>query len=551
MKRTAVFAIAVCVAFAWGQAYDEAPMNPVIAGLEPAPGGPEAERSPVRFSRPANPGEVDWATVGPGGRQILEDEATIPLTPFIDWDNDVMIDELPVLPTGGKISADVAPNGDIYVAIWAPVTGQDTIYHYRSTDGGQTWDQFSRLRSAVRYRDMVLRIGSDAGGDWIYTFMVHQDAGGLYVRRLRPDLSDFNFIQIVGGDSIRRIAADRNVESPQHLFIAYETDIGSIRRASSSNEAMSWGNTGYVAAAAFRPAIAAGGDGYVYITYIYRSDSTRYQVGRYTNNFISPGMVFNYVGTDPDNRFLEVSVAGARTAPGASQTAILLTTCKWAPNDNDRALYAYTTNGGVSWSHEPWPPTNIARETWRARGPYIRSSYYNPGDLFRGIVTMPEATTGFDSLVYAFSRPTSPSNWEQRDVHNDHRITGEFGGQTDASSRNAGAFIAYRQYGNRRIWFDGYNFTGVAEGVKPVPVAEPVRVPFGRNEVRLSLDRPAPVRVVVFDGAGREVGVVHDGTLAAGEHRLPVTAGAPARGVYFVSVDIAGRRQTGKLVLAD
>lgn len=550
MTRTIVLTLAVCTALAWAVPSDPTTPPP---GLVPAatyvPDGPsDAELAPVGTSRPTSPAEVDWAAVGDPSREIPEDETTIPLTPFIDWGDDKLIAELATDPTLGKLAADVAPNGDIYVAAltrWTP--GEDTIHHFRSTNGGLDWEVLTYTR-ADTIKDFTMRVGSDAGGVWIYTFQIQN--GGLVVRRIRPDASAWGWSWIITGDTIRRVSADRNVETPQHLFVAWEDNAGRIRMQSSSDSAQTWGNHRNVASKGQNPALAAGGDGYVYVNWIHQPESTFYWVGRYTNNLISPTFVFSRIDSVATYRFRETSVAAARTTPGSSQRAIVFNTVRHANNDNHGPRYAVTTDGGVSWTASFWPVTNQARETWRARGPYIRFSY-ETSTIFRGIVTMPEATTSFDTLVYAYSRIASPTTWEARGVHNDYRATGEYGAQVDASSQTGGAFIVYRQWASRNIWFDGWNWTGVEENGNPVPVADPVTLPFGRNEVRLNLDRPSTVRAVLFDGAGREVAKLHDGTLDAGRHNLPVPTGRLARGVYFVNVDLTGARWTGKLVLTD
>lgn len=84
----------------------------------------------------------------------------------------------------------------------------------------------------------------------------------------------------------------------------------------------------------------------------------------------------------------------------------------------------------------------------------------------------------------------------------------------------------------------GTPFTVAAEGepgrrTGPTLTASqnPVR---GSAWLDLGLDRPASVRLQVFDATGRQLHVLHDGPLPAGTHRLPFDATRLPSGVYVV-----------------
>jgi hypothetical protein len=67
--------------------------------------------------------------------------------------------------------------------------------------------------------------------------------------------------------------------------------------------------------------------------------------------------------------------------------------------------------------------------------------------------------------------------------------------------------------------------------------------------------RDGAVRIRLFDGAGRLVRTVLDGSLPAGPHALPLdprdASGRPlASGIYFYRVDAAGEAMTGRFVVA-
>ena len=66
----------------------------------------------------------------------------------------------------------------------------------------------------------------------------------------------------------------------------------------------------------------------------------------------------------------------------------------------------------------------------------------------------------------------------------------------------------------------------------------------GEATVRFRLDAPATVRLVVYDGLGREVGRLVDGTRSAGDHTARLDTEALVPGVYHVRLDADGRTAT-------
>ena len=459
-----------------------------------------------------------------------------------DWGNDVLI-MAHGIPTFGNLSTDQDElTGDMYVSVVVPHTGvDDTAYTYRSQDGGETWQQFGVVVGASGtggIRDHEILVGHEGGEAWIYDFVLYEGAsttGGLYVRRIRPDYTDWTWTQIVPwGDTLVNVHVDRNIETPQHIFACWETNTNDgIRMQSSSDYSLTWGNARYVSNGSHVPSVCAGGDGYVYISY-QSQDTVRIQIGRYTNNLINPSYNFEVVDDSPEGDFTP-SVAAARTTPGASQVAWVLYKHNHQPNRDIHV--GWTTDGGQSWSSEPWPPTNFSHTTWDMKWPYIRVSY-NSG-LLRAVATVPE--TGDDSLVYAFSRNTSPTTWEDRGVHNDHGITGEFGARVEYSADCAGGYIAYREFASANVWCDAWDFvTGIAENevgtvhnffnLIPNPAVDVAKLNYTTTKQGI-------VNISVYDITGRVVENLMDGSRPVGEHTVNLDVQNLAAGVYFVKVD--------------
>jgi hypothetical protein len=518
-------------------------------------GGPSAEeQSPGAVSIPAGPVGPDHAPVCGGGPA---DKADRPLgrgARRSDWADDVLVGSPSTVPMFGALSTDYdATNGDIYVALLDPGDGfEDTVWVWRSTDAGRNWTALYRLFGSAVYggiEDVILRVGGDAGGTWVYNFIrtTGGDSSGVWCVRMRADGSSYGAAQVEpGGDSIVRMSVDRNTETPQHLFVGWQTLGGGLFMMSCSDSGLTWANRVYVAATRRQPAVCAGGGGYVYIAYMDDVDSTYCRVGRATNNLVAPVWAFVTVDSNPDHRFRDIAVAAARSTPGDSQTAVALATCRYASVNNIGPRYGWTRNGGVSWSGDIWPVTNQARATWDARFPSVRCSYGNGSTLLRAVVVMRETTTEWDTIVYAFTRPASPNVWESRATPNDFRQTGEFAPVVDYSSDLSGGYVAYREYGARNVFFDGWNWTTGVEGERELRAEPAVTTVFGRT-VRFNLTRPTEVRAVLHDRIGRAVAVLARGRLAAGEHSFNLPARL-SRGVYFLRLDMGAASISTKVV---
>jgi hypothetical protein len=497
-----------------------------------------------------NTTEPDQALIG-GGGTATPSESDDPAWqhPPRDWGDDILVDDF-TYESSGRISVDNdQTTGDIYVCLLnrdATAEG-DTAHVRRSTDGGASWSEFPLIRGTSGNGNLVdvqLLVGKGPGDTtWVYLFNASDGSAGLRVRMMTPNGSEFRWVTISPEATVVRIAVDRNTENPQHLFCFWEEADGDVRGMSSTDGGYTWGNATYVSGARRDLAFAAGGDGYGYVAYCSNTaDSTYYRIGRFNNNLVSPDWVFNYVDSNYQRHFRTLSITADRTAPGASQTAVTLVTYRH-DNNNIGPRYAYTANGGTSWTSTFWPVTNQGRETWLALHPRIRRSYDSP--LFRAMVSMRETTTNWDTIVYAFTRATDPTTWEDRTQINDYRNTGEVPHDLSYSSETSGGFVAYRQYGMGTVWMDGWNFTGVA--ANPMPAQQrSVSAALG-GEANLALAHRARVTAALYDQNGRKAAEIFSGTLEAGEHHLRAPDGL-ARGVYFLRVAIDGRNELAKLV---
>jgi hypothetical protein len=465
--------------------------------------------------------------------------------PACDWGDDVLVGER-VQETSGRISVDNDNlSGDIYVCMLnRDATTADTAHIWRSTNGGATWASHPHVIGGAVQGNIVdaqILCGHGPGDTtWLY-FVEATDSVGLRIRRTTADGSTFHWQVIDTTSTIVRVAIDRNIENPEHLFCVWTEADGDVRAMSSTNAGTTWANATYIAGGRRGASFAAGGDGYGYVAYMDDTDSTYYRIGRFNNNLVSPTWSFNDVDTGSIRRFREVSIAADRTAPGDSQVAIAFAAYRRTDNNNIGPRYGWTLNGGTSWSASFWPVTNQTHSTWLARFPRIRRPYDSPG--FRAIVSMPETTTAWDTIVYAYTTASDPTNWINRGEYNDHRNTGEVSHDIGFSSLTSGGFIAYREYGLGKVWFDGYNnYTGIGAGPTPVHPRRMTTV-FGGG-ANLTLSGRSQVKASVYDQNGRLVRELFNGTMDAGQHKLIPAAS----GVSFLRVTVDGKTETAKLI---
>lgn len=477
--------------------------------------------------------EIAPSNTFPGRKEEISRDNPQPL-----WGTDVLVISKGN-PTFGNLSTDHDElNGDMYVSLLVPKSDEnDTVYTYRSQDGGQTWQYFmiqAGNTTTGGIRDHEIVVGGDAGGTWIYSIVLYDGSGsygGIWCLRVRNDMSGATWNQVlVAGDTIANLSCGRNVENPQHLFLAWQTTTKNIDMESSSNLGTTWGNHRNVASGALNANVCAGGDGYVYICY-QESDTTAIRVGRYTNNLISPSFIFNSIDTTSEGDFYPAIAAG-RTTPGTSQIALILYRHMHS-NGNADFHYGYTLNGGVNWTSAPWPVTNQVHSPFDFRYPFARVSYGS--SLFRAGGTL---LGTYDSLVYAYAQGSDPTNWADRHILNDYDATGEFGSKVGYSDDCSGGYVVYRGFGSASIWCDAYNFTGIVEQKADASRLFTFAPNPNQGNAKLSyaLNRDGNVRIAVYDASGRLLQNLINENQKAGLHTASLNVNLP-NGVYFVRLD--------------
>ncbi len=432
--------------------------------------GPDT-RSHVREVRAeVQPGDMGLVNAPKFGGK----EEGAPFTPL--WGTDALIRNASTGTPNG-LAMDVADNGDIFVAVLIKGSGyrDDTLEVWESTDGGQTWSRHVQLGVIGEIDPQGIDLAVGPGADpWLYVVVNWDDSStstigqGLYFRRIRTDGSDWDWFEIVPGDTIDRPRISVNADG--YLALTYVTNSNRVYRGVSTDSGDTWdvrfANTGTTWAEVY---ISDNGRGY----HAYVMGDTNVVVVTFNAPSATPDDVT--VLALPDTaRHVSVTASGGTVS---SQEAVVL----WAnrhPSANVWDVhYSYSTDGGASWaSPTVFQPTNFPYPSGDFMNyPYVHRDRNSTG--FRFVTTF---VSSWDTVFYAFS--SSADGWTSSiTAINDHDATTSFGAVVDYCPGTSGGCIVYRQYASYNVWFDGWNSTEIAES--PGAVRGNLRVLNGGIEV--------------------------------------------------------------------
>ena len=105
---------------------------------------------------------------------------------------------------------------------------------------------------------------------------------------------------------------------------------------------------------------------------------------------------------------------------------------------------SFTTDGGVNWTTDARPPTNTisARHLGHALS-VPHCSDYSYASIVSAQCHNSWGYGNSDSLVVAWSRTTTPDVWEDRNVVNDYKATGQHHHCGDMIDGTGGHAVAY------------------------------------------------------------------------------------------------------------
>ena len=399
-----------------------------------------------------------------------------------------------------------------------------------STDGGSSWNE-----TYTWFAGYVLKSlnASVLGGDCYVAYGVSSNLE-LRLRRFyattglehqfQGSQSYVTIATFSGADSIAEIAMTSNQDFiDNRLYVLPMTYAGNLKYFWGDTSAVSWDSTpapGITNAVTGVDACTNEGfdSTFIWVSYLGTGDSLHITGRR---------------GTGWRN-FITYRAADDNTSIGAWKDTILCTfQSPGSASNHIRYLVNYGGgNPGVNWLYG-----NVGGDTTtlsEASDVALRKGG-GSGVIYRYYTPTREYRYTWRQYTGAWSTPVSLADHEP---YWNHPAIEQLG---------SGVFgVVYLSWTSpiRAAYFDRTDWTGVAEqrrlvmdqnilNVTPNPLS-------GRGRLNYSLDRPADLRVQVYDRTGRVVRTLFDGRSAAGRQSFGFDAAGMVPGVYFVRADADG-----------
>jgi hypothetical protein len=465
-----------------------------------------------------------------------------------EWGTDVLVEGFSVVGTGQDFDIDQV-NGDLYVCWDSNHSSGDTLYCYKSTDGGYTWTQVMIATNgdgAISNPKVVcVENGSGAtqvviGGIWI-----ESGDDPIWTRRVAATGGSPVFEQAAA--NVSYFDMDGGIGSGSYAFITWVPastyDIYAARNAVSGsgwvNSQSLFSNTQVTS----YPEIAAGAGGTLGVAFIDDRITTNQEVRikRSTDSGASwagSAQVSNNSGAY-DLRETDIAFTHEATQTGW----ICVTYDTGAGGDNFG--YYYSTNSGSSWTYGTIFSAGSTDENLGSLGTRRITS--------TGAVTVAFNADPGDMTMFTWASASTPTTFTTPVQINDFSATGLW--RPTAGWISNYSAIMYTNIGPYYIYLDAYNFTGNedqttgiigADGsvqVSPNPVT-------GAASISFELAQAGTVNLAVYDIAGHVVSSVVDGqVMASGSHTETWDGSGFAPGVYFCRLTTAGVDETRMMVV--
>ncbi len=422
------------------------------------------------------------------------------------------------------MAMDVDENGNIYVAVLLdhPQPAEnDTVEIWMSNDGGLNWTFLYSLYEPGSYGGIYeLDMKVDTGADpVIYTFLLYDNQGpdddeGIWVNMGRASSGPFDWIRLTTDSTQEMLTA--SINSSGEIMVGYRQEGTRIYVQFSTDGGTTW-DTSYVSVGNRSwPAVHLTDDHMGLVAYTV--DDTAVRVGMY-DNFGSPQFYTIYPDCD-GVRHLSIT--------GGGGNYMVVWSNYHASTDIWDVHYAYSTDGGSTWTNTVFPPTNFA---YGSRDAVYPSANYSGS--FRFVTTLINAP--FDSIYYSFS--STVDGWGDMDytVVNDYNGTTLFGAQVARTSYTAGGIVVYREYGSGNIWIDGYNYTASNE-VLPGEILD-IRVDGKILYIATRDGKPANLSIYTISGKKVKSSTINgNGTLELPSSGIYILKATTDRGTYTKSI---------------
>ncbi|MBD3278379.1 MAG: T9SS type A sorting domain-containing protein [Candidatus Aegiribacteria sp.] len=509
--------------------------------------GPVPDYGAVDCSTLANPNEPPATReYAPAVASIVEEpalEATPVSLPGQDWDDDIEV-------WGGRAGTgqdfDIDENtGDLYACFDTDNTTNDTLYVFRSTDGGLTWTMFGVGTNSVgEISNPKVRIVQDGSGNSQVVVMGIWDGtsydNDLYTRWWTTGGGGGTW-QLIESQ-VQWADMDADVGSGGYAYAVYVPD-GTFDINTATNDVTGSGwdvNTNFVDNTEIVPfpAIAAGAGGVVGVVYVDDRLSDLEVRAKMSTNYGASwlnSVEVSSLGGTPEHP--DIAFDRSTPATGWIVTESISTGDDWLG-------YYLTTDTGVNWSFEdnfdPGDDDNL---------PSIRARKVT------GSVTLAFNSDPGDNTMFTWASQGDPTNFSTPEAINDFAATGFW--PPCAGWNGQYSAVLYANWDqNYRIMFDWFGNTGIDDGAQGLVSLSSAPNPFSAvTNISFQLGQPGPVDITIYDVTGHAVRKLVDGqSFGTGTSSVQwngrTTSGEMATpGVYFCRLTASGIDETQRMLM--
>ncbi|KQC14311.1 MAG: hypothetical protein APR63_00060 [Desulfuromonas sp. SDB] len=535
MKRTVfVFLMFVLAAFSLQASVPQAEFKSAVIIEQ---GGVDGFESEIEISSEVNT---------PSNSTTIEDQSNSSHPPEVYapyWADDLLVtNECPVHSGVSRLVFDYDLNGYLYVALLANHGTSDTIWIYRSTDRGYTWEKGWSLwfwSTDVNVISYDMRVEADTTNPNIYATAVYIHSGDTFAqfRRMKADSSEYAWYTFDTYDDIKWIEMDVTDEVDPCIYVCLTYDNTSyftLRRHASIDGGATWSSstnsTNQMTANGFD--VCAGADGYAYIMN-YFSTSNYIRVSRYDSYF---GHWIDHIALGSDPNFCYPCLASARYASPPGNYIHAVYQSGTIDNSSTRCYEYVSSDGGATYTG----PNFFILGDVHTVLPFVGCDRYGSNDEFVGVAT--RYWTNEDSIAFGYKYDQTV-NWNNMGFKNQYRATTGITPQAlyiNVGLAGGGAII-YRQYASNNIWYDRTTHANAVEEIR-VPVTN---ITYNHNQVMFSFSLPQQTsgKVEVFDLMGRNIKTLYQGDFQAGENSInwDYRADDVSSGNYIMLLTVPGK----------
>lgn len=451
------------------------------------------------------------------------------------------------------LSMDVAVNGDIYIAVLGRLDGsttKDSVYVYKSTNGGDSWALWSSIYATTLAFDQVELMCFDFGASDNYILLFFRfDNGMLRVGRRSLDTpAGWNYYTIVS-TGVLDFAVDRNYSGTKRAFCVYDSSnyIRSVRSDPASFGSV-WQDVSPVGQSQLVGKndldMAYGWNGAIYATFngfisgnLYVDENVNYfdPTSWQSRHTIAQGNV-------DTTRHAEI-IASREDDPN-NQVVVLFE----RKNGNTYGIYDAQRDNGTWGAYTGW--VTVTENKWP-------SLYVSPkitgNKLFRGTFEQSEVgNVAPRSIKYkGFTGTTWTTSLQISDVTND--VTGLQKPEIADIDGNT-PIIAYVGGNWQGVYFDNSSWVTDVRTEPGIPerysLDQNYPNPFNPNtSIRFSIPQQDNVVLKIFNNIGQEVSTIVNQAMDAGNYEVNFNAADLASGVYFYRIQTGNFSESKKMIM--